>query len=278
MNKELKEELEPNNDVIFKRLFGMKKNERFLKEFLEAILNITIEKVNLEKDTQLLPEIIDQKLGILDVRAELPDGTMLDIEMQNINYHDIEKRMLYYLNQLYVGELSKGKQYNELNKAIAIGILNFDYFTDIKEYHTVWKMTEQLNTDKTIEEQEIHFIELPKFLRSNPNTDRKLDQWLLFIDFSRKELLKMAEEKNNMIKEAVEEYEYLKGDEAVQRIAFLKRKYELDHNNALYHARKEGEKNEKIKIAKKMIAKNIDINTISEITGLSTEEIKLLGR
>ena len=96
----------------------------------------------------------------------------------------------------------------------------------------------------------------------------------------------MAEEKNNMIKEAVEEYEYLKGDEAVQRIAFLKRKYELDHNNALYHARKEGEKsgiakgekNEKIKIAKKMIAKNIDINTISEITGLSMEEIKLLGR
>lgn len=276
MNKDLELDLEPNNDVIFKRLFGMQKNERFLKEFLEAILDIEIEKVNLEKETQLLPEIIDQKLGILDVRAELLDGTMLDIEMQNINYHDIEKRMTYYLNQLYVGELSKGKQYHELNKAIVIGILNFDYFTDIKEYHTIWKMTEQFNKEKTIEEQEIHFIELPKFLRSNLNTDRKLDQWLLFIEFSRKELLKMVEDKNNMIKEAVEEYEYLKGDEAVQRIAFLKRKYELDHNNALYHAEKNGEKNERIKIAKKMLELKSDIQLISQVTGLSTQEIEEL--
>ena len=59
-------------------------------------------------------------------------------------------------------------------------------FKDIKEYHTIWKMTEQNNKNQTLEEQEIHFIELPKFLKSEINLDRKMDQWLVFIDYSRR--------------------------------------------------------------------------------------------
>ncbi len=275
-----KEVLKPNNDVIFKRLFGQVGNERLTKSFLEAILNTKIESIELGKETQLLPEKIDEKLGILDVRVALSDGTMVDIEMQNINYGNIEKRITYYLNQLYVSELSKGKTYTKLNKVIAIGILNFDYFNDIEEYHTIWKMTEQNNSNKVLEEQEIHFIELPKFLRSNIDTNRKLDQWLLFIDFSRKELLKMSEKKNSIIKEAVAEYEYLTGDEDLQRIAFLKRKYELDYNTGMYNAKKcgleEGSKNEKIKIAKRLLKKNFDIDTICEIAELSKEKVEEL--
>ena len=145
-------------------------------------------------------------------------------------------------------------------------------------------MTEQNNKDKTLEEQEIHFIELPKFLKSKVDTNKKLDQWLLFIDYSRKELIKMAEEKNEMIKEAKEEYEYLTGEEDLQRIAFLKRKFELDYNTGMEDAEergmekgiKEGEKAQAMKIAKKMIEMKLDVKIISEATGLSIEEIKKL--
>ena len=172
MNNEYKEVLKPSNDVVFKRLFGKVGNERITKDFLEGVLGVEIASVKLDKETQLVPEKIEEKLGILDVRVTLSDGTMVDVEMQNINYGDIEKRITYYLNQLYVGELSKGKMYTELNKAIAIGILNFNYFDDIKEYHTVWKMTEQNNKEKTLDEQEIHFIELPKFLKSKCDTNK----------------------------------------------------------------------------------------------------------
>ena len=239
-----------------------------------------------------MPETIDEKLGILDVRATLNNGIKVDIEMQNINQGNIEKRITYYLSQLYVSDLKSGKTYNELNKTIAIGILNFDHFKDIKEHHTIWKMTEQNNKDKTLEEQEIHFIELPKFLRSEINLDRKLDQWLAFIDYSRRELVKMAAEKNNKVQEAVEEYEYLTGDEAVQRLAFLKRKWELDYNSGMQYAKEtgwaegleegrakgkaEGEKVKQIEIAKKMKSMNIDIEVISKSTDLTKEEIEKL--
>ena len=210
--------------------------------------------------------------------------------MQNINQGNIEKRVTYYLNQLYVSDLKSGKTYNELNKTIAIGILNFDYFKDIKDYHTVWKMTEQHNKDKTLEEQEIHFIELPKFLRSEINLDRKLDQWLAFIDYSRKELVKMAMEKNDKVEEAAAEYEYLTGDEAIQRLAFLRRKWELDYNSGMQYAQekglaegrergmkegmKEGKKKKQLEIAKKMKKRKMLIEDIVDLTGLSRDEVE----
>ena len=50
----------------------------------------------------------------------------------------------------------------------------------------------------------------------------------------------MAEEKNNIVKETAEDYEYLVGDEAVQRLAFLKRKWELDYNSGMQYAKDKG--------------------------------------
>ena len=297
MNKEqIKNELKPTNDIIFKRLFGKKGNERIVKDFLEGVLDTKIEKVELGKETQLLPDKIDEKIGILDVRVTLENSTSVDIEMQNINYGNITKRVTYYLNQLYTSELSRGKNYTQLNKAIVIAILNFDYFEDIEEYHTVWKITEQHNKDKTLEEQEIHFVEIPKFLKSKIDVERKLDQWMLFIDYSRRELLKMAEEKNNMIREASAEYEYLTGDEEVQRLAFLRRKFELDYNSGMQCAedrgiekgrkegiekgrkegKEEGKKANQLEVAKKLKEKGAEVDFIVEITGLSKEEIERL--
>ena len=239
-----KEILTPTNDVIFKRLFGQKGKEKIVKDFLEAILDTEIESVELEKETQLLPAMLDEKIGILDVKVKLSDGTLVDVEMQNVDYGNIEKRMTFYSNQLYNSELKSGRDYNELNKTIAIGILNFEYkkFKNIKDYHSIWKMTEQNNKNETLEEEEIHFIELPKFLKRKMNIDlnKKLHQWLLFIDNPREEMLDIVKEKNENIKEASEAYEYLVGDEAVQRLAFLKRKFELDYNSGMNTAKRKG--------------------------------------
>ena len=45
-------ELTPKNDIIFKRLFGKKGNEEIVKDFLEAVLDIKIESVEIEADNE----------------------------------------------------------------------------------------------------------------------------------------------------------------------------------------------------------------------------------
>ncbi len=181
-----REFLKPTNDIIFKLLFGEVGRENILKDLLEAILNVKIERVILDKQKEILIGEIDRKTGVLDVKAELPDKTIINIEMQNENYGNIDKRLQYYMSGIYVRELDAGKDYKNLNKIIVIGILNFDYFKDMEEYHTIWKMTEQKQKEKILDEQELHFIELPKFMRSKIDMNDKLSQWLVFLNHERK--------------------------------------------------------------------------------------------
>lgn len=52
MKNETKE-LKPKNDVIFKNLFSKAGNEDMLRELLEAILNIKITEIEVQKEVEL---------------------------------------------------------------------------------------------------------------------------------------------------------------------------------------------------------------------------------
>ncbi|CDA59592.1 putative uncharacterized protein [Clostridium sp. CAG:245] len=55
------------SDYVFKRIFAREENNSMLKDFLEAILNIHINKVEV-KNPELTPNMADEKLGILDLK------------------------------------------------------------------------------------------------------------------------------------------------------------------------------------------------------------------
>jgi predicted transposase/invertase (TIGR01784 family) len=110
----------------------------------------------------------------------------------------------------------------------------------------------------------------------NRDMNEKVNQWLAFIDDYDRRLVEMAEEKNETLKKARGEMEYLTGDEEVQRLAWLHEKWEMDRASAIGYAKREGQKQEKIEIAKKMKAKGKSINEIMEITELTKEEIEKL--
>ena len=45
--------LDLKNDVIFKEFFSKKENEKFLKDFLNALLRIEIKKIKIQRDVIL---------------------------------------------------------------------------------------------------------------------------------------------------------------------------------------------------------------------------------
>ncbi|MEE0127585.1 MAG: hypothetical protein UE116_04700, partial [Clostridia bacterium] len=81
---------------------------------------------------------------------------------------------------------------------------------------------------------------------------------------------------------ASQEWEYLRGDEAVKRMAFLKEKWERDWNSGMHSAEeagmekgiKEGKKEGIRAVAIKMLLKEIDKEIIAEVTNLTLEEIE----
>ena len=278
-------ELQLTNDYIFKRLFSKKGNEDILKDLLEGILEIPIEKVEVMQEVELERVDIKDKLGVLDIKAVINENTTVDIEMQIADEKNMIERTLYYWAGLYYTGLKRGQDYKLNNKVITINILMYNIFKEEK-YHTIATIKEDENNEKITDKLEIHFIELPKFLKSKEIGNKKLRQWLDFICNKRKGEIEMAVKENEKIAKASQEWEYLRGDEAVKRMAFLKEKWERDWNSGMHSAEeagiekgmKKGKREEKKEIAIKMIHEKIDEEIISKVTNLSLDEIEKLRK
>lgn len=111
--------LNPQNDFIFKRIFGSESN----KDVLLAFLNRTF----VESGEALLSEIVlmnpytdkdapSDKQSILDIKAKTEDGKIINVEMQLFNKYDIEKRTLFYWGKQYHSQLQEGQTYRQLKK------------------------------------------------------------------------------------------------------------------------------------------------------------------
>ena len=284
-------ELQLTNDYIFKRLFSKKGNEDILKDLLESILEIAIEKVEVMQEIELERVDIKDKLGILDIRAIINENITLDIEMQMVDEKNMIERTLFYWAGLYYTGLKRGQDYKLNNKVITINILMYNIFKK-ENYHTIATIRDNENKEKITDRLEIHFIELPKFLKSKEKGNRKLRQWLDFICNKRKGEIEMAVKENEKIAKASQEWEYLRGDEAVKRMAFLREKWERDWNSNMHYAeetgmekgmkkgmkegRKEGVKEGKKEVAIKMLQEKIDEEIILKVTNLKSEEIEKL--
>lgn len=315
MKKTIK--LNLKNDIIFKAFFSRKGNEKYLIDFLEALLEMKIKKIEIKEDVNLEQLGIREKGGRIDLQATLNDGIIVDIEMQIRNRHNIEERAQLYASKIMSREALRGEDYRNIKKVIVINILGYNMFDDYEEYiHKTVNVLDKHRDKEFANNIEYWFIELPKFRKAHKNLDSIIDQWLLFIDDEEKELVKMAEARNQKLQEAREEMTYLTGEAAVRRMAELNEMWKLDYNTEMSYAKEEGiqkgieegiqkgieegrkkgiqegrkegkkegekigEKNgikkNSIEIAKKLLKMQMPINQISEITNLTEEEIKKL--
>lgn len=170
------ERLPLTDDYIFKRVFAFEGNESVLKDFLEAILKKDIKEVTI-KNPEIIPYEKDEKRGLLDIKAETDDGTILDVEMQMKDWKNTQERGTQYLGNMITSQLQVGDDYQKLKKSIVIFITNYN-FLERNSYHSVGKM----KFDETLEEEyvdmgygqeeqiaskyiEFHYIELPKYKR-----------------------------------------------------------------------------------------------------------------
>ena len=287
----VKEKIPVINDYIFKKIFSKKGNESILKDFLIGVLDIPIEKVETKAEVSLEKQLEGNKLGRLDILAILDDNTIVNIEVQILNKYNFIDRTMYYWSGVYYNELKAGEDYNDSKKTITINIVDYEIFEE-GPFHEIARIRRDYHNKVLTEKMEIHFIQIPKFLKEKRGTETKLEQWMQFISQKNEKGVQIAMEENKEIRKANEEYEYLTGDEEERRLAYLRDKAIRDEKTMLEGSKKEGfrigreegrkegikagEKNKQIEIAKNMLKKGMEISLISEITKLSIEEIEKL--
>ena len=282
MPNEKKSILQPKNDVVFKALFSRGK-PRITQAMLEAILKMKIDKLELDKSTDLLNENADDKNGRLDLRAIINGNTECDIEVQLTSNDNIAERFVYYWAKMYAANLKIGDTYSDLRKTISIIILDDDFklTKNLGKPQTTWKIRESENTHLILTDYfEIIIIEIPKVLKAyhkNPNDE--VLQWMLFLDNPEKEEVTRIMEENKDIKEAKEELDRISQDDILRRKA-LNRTLEIADRLQLKkeaeEALEKGKKEKTNEIVKRMKDADLSIEQIAQIVELKVDEVKAI--
>ena len=276
--------MNPKNDYVFKRIFGYSGNEDITKSLLSSIIPDQIQEITLDCNPITEKDLIDDKIGILDIKAKLNNNINCNIEMQMVNQKYIIERLLFYWSKMYSSSIKSGGKYSNLKRTIAILISNqpLDKLKDVPDFLTKWNITAENYRHLVLTNAlEIFIIELKKANAITSQNNTALDSWLQFINNPEVNLRMENEE----IKKAKKVLEEISADERERRLTELREKYIMDqdaveeygYDKGLEAGIKQGiekgiEQNQ-IEIIKNMKAKNFDISTISEITGLSEAEI-----
>ena len=139
------------------------------------------------------------------------------------------------------------------------------------------------------ENAEIHFIELPKFIKKKPGIENRLSQWLWLLT-GEEEKIKMAEKVNEEVKKAKAELYAMSMDPKERELYEERELARWSYYSELNSAREEGieegkeegkkigERNGKIaekrETAKRLLDMGIKMEEIIKITQLTKEEIK----
>ena len=278
MSKIKKQELlPPKNDVVFKELFTRGK-ESITKAFLEDILKIKIEKLDVDKSKDLANDNGRDKNGMLDLRAIINDNVECNIEMQLVPHEKMMERFLYYWAKIYTANLNVGDRYTKLKKTISIIIVDSEILDlqEIQKAHTQWHIREDENSTIVLTSYlEFHIIEVPKAIKEyNKNPQDAVLQWMMFLDNPNKEEVTKIMEENKDIKEAKEELNQLSRDEVLRRIALKEELRRMDIEQVKEDAEKHGREETKNKMVKNLYKINMPIEQIAEIAEIDIEKVK----
>ena len=228
----------PTVDFCFKELM---QNPKVRKGFISALLNLSPDEV---EDTVLLPTLLprdsaDDKLGIMDVRVLLKDGTQMNMEMQVKYFEYWDERALFYLSKMFDSQIRKGESYEKLQKCIHVSILDFIHFpNDNKCYRRIHfrdDQTSQLYSDK----MELQILELKK-LPPEVKTGEDVLAWMRFFSSKSKEEFQNMAKTNEYLDEAYNTLLNLSADEK-KRLEYEAREKALkDYNTQISSAEKRG--------------------------------------
>ncbi|MEI0476709.1 Rpn family recombination-promoting nuclease/putative transposase [Brachyspira pulli] len=275
------------NDYFVRYLLASEGNE----DILENIVNSVLEDLGFEEVHNLhiinphnLPENINLKESVLDVKAITKSNKKIIIEIQLSGNIDFLKRIYYYISRNIVSEVDEKEPYDIISEVISINFVNFNMdFNDEGKPHRCFKLIDIENPNVVLDMVQMHILEVPRFknILSNSNIEdmkkKRILSWIEF--FTAKDLDKVKEElkeANYIMDKVINKYERFISSEDEMEVYNARDAFLYGQKLMLKREREEGRREEQIAIAKKFKNSGIDINIISENTGLSIEEINKL--
>ena len=278
----------PFTDFGFKKIFGEEASKPLLLDFLNALLPDQPRTVRLSfKNTEQLGQTEAERRAIYDIFCESETGEKFIVELQKAKQNFFKERTIYYSTFPIREQAEKGDWDYRLQAVYCVGILDFT-FDDASDanrgevLHTV-RLKDQHG--RTFYNKLTYlYLEMPNFRKTEAELTTRLDQWLYFIqnleDFQsipalfHDDIFTQAFEKAELAKLGPAELDRYEGSLKVYRD--LKAVVDTAFGTGKTEGRAEGRVEEKLEMARKMMQKGMLPADISELTGLSAEELAAL--
>lgn len=278
-------------DFAFKKLFGTETNKSLLISFLNALLD---GKEVIKDLTYLNAEQLGmteyERGAIFDVYCENEKGERFIIEMQKAEQQFFKDRSVFYSTFPIRDQAKRGKLWNFQLKAVyTIGILDFCFDdTDPEYFHHEVKLMDTKTKEVFFDKLTYIYLEMPKFTKTLSELETLFDKWLYAIrhlpDLMErpKELYEAVFERffeqaeiAKFNRQELQNYEYsLKN--FWDWYSIMQTAENKSRAKGLAEGRAEGAEAKNKENARKMKQKGYPVNEISDITGLSIEEIESL--
>lgn len=282
--------INPYTDFGFKMLFGTEMNKEPLISFINSLLSgkEVIRDLTYLNTEHLGTSEADRR-AVFDVYCENERGEKILIEMQRGEQQFFKDRSLYYATFPIREQGEKGEWDYRLKAVYVIGILNFKFDSEDDNYfhHEVQLMdvcTKQVFYDKLT----FIYLEIPKFNKSEDELVTMFDKWLFVLRNLSRLMARPA---------ALQDRIFTRLFEAAEIAKFTKEQYEAyeeslkvyrDWQNTIVTAEQKGmakgmaegiakgRMEQNIANARSMKLAGLDYEIISQVTGLSKDEIDKL--
>ena len=259
----------------FKEVFLNPNNSNLLKALLEFILKIKIDKLEIKKT-----ELLSGNVNIKDKRVDAIVHTgnkKIEIEINSQNKDYLHARSTAYICNIYQSNANVGDIYNE--------------YTDIVQVNLTWVLgrnNDEMKIYKIMNEKGELMDYYDKIWYSKNEEEIKKNQYMIMLDLDKKGLENMPKDKIvdkyitnvTIVNDDPEFQKYMSEEEDKRKIqnSLLSEAKENGYTSGINDGISKGKNKKSIEIAKNMLKKNMSIEDISDITGLSIEEINKLTK
>lgn len=192
------------SDILFKVLMQSSKN--VLKGIVCSYLDLapeTIKSIDISNPISLKEDIAAKEM-ILDIKAILNDKTIINLEMQVINFNDWTERSLSYLCRCF-DNLGPAHGYLHVKSAVHIGFLDYTLFPDHPEFYATYRMINERTGQLYSSKFRISVVDLTKRnLATKEDIAHHRDLWAAFFKATEwGEVMALAEKDKNISEAAV---------------------------------------------------------------------------
>ena len=273
--------INPYTDFGFKKLFGTEMNKDLLISFLNALFAGSAQEIeNVQYlNVESLGEGYGDRRSVFDVYCAAKAASRYIVEMQKAEQTYFKDRSVYYATTPIRQQAPKGKWDYRLEKVYTVAILNFEFPNNeypVDSYRHEIKLKDVEDGHVFYDKLTFFYLEMPKFNKTEDELVTMFDKWMFALQnlsrllerpkalqerifthlFEQAEIARFTPQERREYQESIKDYW---DNYSIMETSFNKGKAEANRENA-----------------RKMKELGISVEIISQVTGLTINEVDML--